>query len=76
MSVRLSAYISAAPTGRICVKFETEDFHANLLRKSKFSWNQAQKSDTINEELRMFSYRRRQYIAIQVLSSSEMVSVC
>jgi hypothetical protein len=32
MSVRLSAYISAAPTGRISVKFGIEEFHENLSR--------------------------------------------
>jgi hypothetical protein len=32
MSVRLSAYISAAPTGQISVKFEVEDFYKKSFR--------------------------------------------
>jgi len=34
MSVRLSARISAVPTGRIYVKFDIDDFHEYLLEKS------------------------------------------
>ena len=35
-SGRLSAYISAAATERIFVKFDTGDFYENLFRLSKF----------------------------------------
>jgi hypothetical protein len=35
MSVRLSARISAAPTGRISVKFDINNFYENVLRNSK-----------------------------------------
>jgi hypothetical protein len=34
--VRLSTRISAAPTGRISMKFQIGNFYENLLRKSKF----------------------------------------
>jgi hypothetical protein len=36
LSVRLSACISAAPTERIFVKFDIEDFNGFLSRKSTF----------------------------------------
>jgi hypothetical protein len=36
LSVRLCAWISVAPTGRISVKFETRIFYENMSTKSKF----------------------------------------
>jgi len=36
LSVRISAFNSAGPTGRIYMKFGTGDFDENLLRNSKF----------------------------------------
>jgi len=36
ISVRLSASISAVPTGRIAVNFDIPDFNEYLLKKSKF----------------------------------------
>jgi hypothetical protein len=35
-SVRPSACVNAAPTGRISVKFDTGDFYENMLRKPTF----------------------------------------
>jgi len=39
MSARLSVYISAAPTGRIYVKFGTGDFYEHLSRKCKLGYS-------------------------------------
>jgi hypothetical protein len=36
LSVRLSAFIIAAPTGRISVKFDIGDYYENVSIKSKF----------------------------------------
>jgi len=36
MSVRLSAFIGAAPTGRISVQFNSGNFYEPLFRKSRF----------------------------------------
>jgi hypothetical protein len=56
---RLSAYIVAAPTGRISVKFGIEDFYENLLRKSKFCGKRAIISGPAHEALSTFYCCRR-----------------
>jgi len=48
-SVLLSACIRTSPTGRIYVKFITEYLYENLSRKSKFGYNRAKISDTLQE---------------------------
>jgi hypothetical protein len=44
MSVCLSAFINAFPTGRICVIFDNTDFHENLSKNSKYGSNQEKKN--------------------------------
>jgi hypothetical protein len=75
-SVRLSACISDACTGRSYVKFDIGDFNENLLKNSKFGCNWAKISAPSHGDLSASHCFRRQQIAIEALSSSEMVSGC
>jgi hypothetical protein len=54
LPAHLSARISAAPTGRISVKFDIEDFYEDQPRNSKFGYNRTKISDTLHEDLRTF----------------------
>jgi hypothetical protein len=54
MSVRLSAYISAAPTGWIHVKFDIGYFHGNLSRNSRFDENGTAVSGTVRDDRSTF----------------------
>jgi hypothetical protein len=49
-----SARISRFPTGRISVKFYTENFYDTLLRRFKFDKNQAKMSSTLHGDLSEF----------------------
>lgn len=51
LSIQLSAFISATPTGRIYMKFGTGDFDESLLRNSKFGSNRTKISDTLHGDL-------------------------
>jgi len=54
MSVRLSAWKNSAPTERIFMKFYIWVFLENLLRKSKFRYNQKIIMDTLHEDQYIF----------------------
>jgi hypothetical protein len=50
LSVRLSLYIRAAPSGPICLKFDIGEFYGNLLCGSTFGWKRAKISDALHED--------------------------
>lgn len=50
-SVRLCACISAAPTRRSSVKFDSGDCNENLSMKSKFYYSQEKISNIVHEDL-------------------------
>ena len=52
----LSTCISSAPTGRIFVKFHTEELHENLSGKSKFGYNRTKILGTLREDLSRFYF--------------------
>jgi hypothetical protein len=54
VSVRLSAYISAVPTGRIFVNFEIDNFYVNVLRRIRFGYNWTKIPGTLHEHLSTF----------------------
>jgi hypothetical protein len=54
MSTRLSACISAIPTGRIFVKFDIVDFYENLSKTSKFGYDRAKLLGTLHEDVSTF----------------------
>ena len=45
--VRPTVCISADPTGRISMKFDTEDFHENVSRKSGQNWTLGEDLSTL-----------------------------
>jgi hypothetical protein len=57
MSVRPSPCISVAAIGRICVIFDNEGFHEDVLRKYKFGKNLAQIPGTCKRRLSQFCER-------------------
>lgn len=60
LSVRLSAFISAVPTGLISVKFDSDDFYEKLSVKSKFGY--------LNwpENVGHFTWRSKQVLLLPV----------
>lgn len=54
--VRLSARISTALTGRISMKFNVENSHENVLRRSKFGYKWAEVLVTLHEYPGMFCW--------------------
>jgi hypothetical protein len=48
--VHLSARISTALSGQIAGKFDVENSHENVLRKSKFGYKWAKVSATLHED--------------------------
>lgn len=66
--VRPSARITATPpTERISTKFDTRDFHENLLSDSKFCCNRAEVSDTLLDDRSTFYCCRRHNFAVEAL---------
>jgi hypothetical protein len=54
-TVRPSVQINVAPTSQMGMTFETHDFYENLSRYSKLGYNQAPITDTLHEDLSMFT---------------------
>jgi hypothetical protein len=71
MSVRLSAYISATPTGRIFVKFDIGDF-MKVCRGTTNLVMVEQKRRTLHERLTKFQCRQRFKIAI----TASLTAIC
>ena len=72
-SVRPSAYISAAPTGQISVKFDTADFYENRSIKSRFCYNLTKTSVTLRVGLSMFYCYRRHKVAVKTFLTTPCV---
>ena len=72
----LSACISRALTGRVCVKTDIAEFHEDLSRNSKHFYNRAKLSGVLREAQSKFHYYRRNQTAIKSLSMFGMLSDC
>ena len=67
MSVRLSARITASPTGRITVKFDIGDIW-EYVENTKFGLNRTKTSGSSHEDLRMFGCRRNEVTSKALLT--------
>jgi len=70
VSVPLSVCISATPTGRISVKFNSGDFYEKLSRISIFGCNQSNISGILHEDVSTYCFRLHKCVISALLCNT------